>query len=101
MAKVLTISMPDELAEQVNQQAQREASPRSAIFREALQFYFAAKAEEEAARERVYETVKEIHLMVAQSRLSEDEIDACIDRAVKAVRTRRKRATVQAGGNRQ
>ena len=95
MAKVINITMPDELFEQVNQQAQREARPRSAIFREALQLYFAVKAEEESACERVYETLKDIHRTVAQSQLSEEEIDARIDRWVKAVRTQRKRATAK------
>jgi hypothetical protein len=43
MAKVINISMPDDLVEQVNRQAQIEDRPRSAIFREALRLYFAQK----------------------------------------------------------
>lgn len=95
MARVINITMPDELFEQVNQHAQRESRPRSAILREALQLYFAVKAEEESARERVYETLKDIHRTVAQSQFSEEEIDARIARGVKAVRTQRKRATAK------
>ena len=95
MAKVINISMPDELLEQINQQVQREARPRSAILKEALQLYFAVKAERESACERVYETLKDIHRTVAQSQLSEEEINACIDREVKAVRTQRKRTTAK------
>jgi hypothetical protein len=43
MARVINVSMPEELVEKVNRQAGLEDRPRSAIFREALRLYFEQK----------------------------------------------------------
>lgn len=43
MPKVINISMPEKLAQQVDEQAELEDRPRSAIFRDAVKFYMLRK----------------------------------------------------------
>lgn len=43
MSKIINISIPEELAQQVKQQANFEDRPRSAIFRDAVKFYLLRK----------------------------------------------------------
>lgn len=52
MARVVNVTMPEELVEAVNQQAKLEDRPRSSIFREALRIYLALKHREMHRRNR-------------------------------------------------
>ena len=52
MAKVVNITMPEELFEAIEQQAKLEDRPRSAIFREAVRIYLALKRREVTSRSR-------------------------------------------------
>lgn len=46
VAKVVNVTMPEDLIEAVNQQAKLEDRPRSSVFREALRIYLALKQRE-------------------------------------------------------
>lgn len=48
MAKIVNITMPEDLFEAVNRQAKIEDRPRSSIFREAVRIYLALKRREAA-----------------------------------------------------
>jgi CopG family transcriptional regulator/antitoxin EndoAI len=84
-SKTLTISLPRDLADEVDRRARAEHRTRSELFREAFRRYVAS--------EERWERILDYGARTAQGRGlgTETEIDAAVDTAVLEVRRNRRR----------
>ncbi len=78
-SKVVNISLPEELLEEVDQMAQREKRSRSELFREAVRRYIEEKMKLALAWERVDRQSFATLADSALRRIWDNEIDAVYD----------------------